>query len=414
MINVGVVFGGVSPEHEVSIISSLQAAAALDKTRYRAIPIYIAKDGTWYTGEGLLDVKAYQDLDALRRNAVRVTIDPGSFGTIDLVDSRSRSTFFGSAQRYQIDVMFLGLHGGEGENGSLQGLCETFNVPYTGSSVMGSAIGMDKVLSKMLCRDQGIPVVRFVSFRELEWAYHEEKWLDQCERELGYPVVVKPSRLGSSIGIAKVDNRAELDAAIEEAMRYDDKIIVEYGVRDLREINCSVLGDPGEAMSSMLEEPVRSKGEEMLTFQEKYMRGENGSSGSKTRRRGAKAADRPGGMASLDRIIPALLSESRTREIQQLGVRVFQLFECAGVARIDFMIDGSDNQVYFNEINTIPGSFSFYLWEPIGIPFDDLTHRMIELARKRHREKNGRVRFYDTNLLSLHSLKGMKGAKTQP
>ena len=417
-LNVGVAFGGVSPEHEVSVISSLQALHALDRSRYNPIPIYVAKDGTWYSGKRLLDIEAYQDLDKLRREATRVILDPGSFGTMDLVGAGRKGLFGGEPERYRIDVVFLGFHGGEGENGSFQGLCETFNVPYTGSGVFGSAIGMDKVLSKMLCRDQGIPIVDFLWFRESDWGYHEEEWLDRIERELGLPVVVKPARLGSSIGIAKADTRDELDAAIEDALRYDDKIVIEHAVQQLREINCSVLGDPQQAIPSVLEEPVRTKGAKMLTFQEKYMRGGGGGAkgrgGSKgvAARRGSKAG-RGGaaGMASLDRIIPAPLSEDQSKMIQELGVRVFQLFECAGVARIDFMIDEATGAVYFNEINTIPGSFSFYLWEPTGIPFEELTHRMIQIGLARHQAKNGRIRSYDVNLLSQRSLKGLKGAK---
>ena len=426
LLNVGVVFGGVAPEHEVSVISSLQAAAAMDRSRYRPVPIYIAKDGTWYTGAHLFDIEAYQDLDRLRQEATMVSLDPDPSGTLQLVEAGRGGLFSVQPRRHRIDVMFLGLHGGEGENGGLQGVCETFNVPYTGSGVFGSAMGMDKVLSKMLCRDQDIPIVDFVWFRETDWAHHEEEWLDRCEEALGYPVVVKPARLGSSIGIAKADDREELDAAVEEALRYDDKIVVEQAVERLREINCSVLGDPKDAEPSVLEEPVRSEGEEMLTFQEKYMRG--GGDGAKGSAkggalRGTKQQKRSGagGMASLDRLIPAALTPERTQEIQDLGVRVFQLFECAGVARIDFMIDEATDRVYFNEINTIPGSFSFYLWDPQGVPdeklgrprlpFHELTHRMIEIALERHREKNSRIRSYDTNLLSMRSLKGLKGAK---
>jgi D-alanine-D-alanine ligase len=251
--------------------------------------------------------------------------------------------------------------------------------------------------------------VGFVAFRDSEWGHREEEWLNRCESSLGYPVIVKPARLGSSIGIARADDRDALDAAIEEALRYDDKIVVEQAVQALREVNCAVLGDPDEAVASVLEEPVRSSGAETLTFQDKYMRGSDG--GAKGRSRGTKRAARPGGMASLDRLIPAPLPDDRSREIRDLAVRVFQLFECAGVARIDFMIDESTGRLYFNEINTIPGSFSFYLWEPSGVPFDELTHRMIEIARKRHRDKNSRIRYYDVNLLSARSLQGLKGSK---
>ncbi len=412
-LSIGVAFGGVSPEHEVSVISSMQAIAALDRSRYTPAPLYIAKDGSWYTGDVLLDLANYQDLDRLRERATPVTLDPGPFGTLDLVERSGGGGLFGSRpRRYRIDVVFLGLHGGEGENGGLQGLCETFNVPYTGSSVFGSAMGMDKVLSKMLCRDQEIPVVDFVWFRESDWAGREEHWLDRCEERLGYPMIVKPARLGSSIGIARGDDREELDRAIEEALRFDDKIVVEHAVADLREINCSVLGDPLEADPSVLEEPVRSKGEKLLTFQEKYLRGGGGGKGGAKGAPGpTKSEERAAGMASLDRMIPAPLSDEQTAYIRELAVRIFRLFECAGVARLDFMIDGHSGDIYFNEINTIPGSFSFYLWQPTGIGFDELTHRMIEIALKRHRSKNGRVRAYETNLLSLRSLGGLKGAK---
>ena len=411
LINIGVIFGGVSPEHEVSVISSLQAAAHFDPDRYRPVPLYIAKDGAWYTGERLLDVEVYRDLDRLRAEATPVSLDLASNGMLDLVETRTSGLALRAPRHFRIDVAFLGLHGGEGENGGLQGLCETVNVPYTGSGIFGSALGIDKVLSKRLCRDADVPVVPFVAFRESDWGGCEEAWLDRCEEELGYPVIVKPARLGSSIGIAKAAGRPALDAAIEEALRYDDKIVVEHAVERLREINCAVLGDPDAAEASVLEEPVRSQGEALLTYQEKYMRGDG--DGTKGGRRGSKQAERTGGMASLDRVIPAPLPDEKTQEIRDLAVRVFQLFECAGVARIDFMIDEATDQVYFNEINTIPGSFSFYLWEPSGVPFQELTHRMIEIARVRHRRKNGRIRSYDVNLLSERSLSGLKGAKRE-
>jgi D-alanine-D-alanine ligase len=407
-VNVGVVLGGVAPEHEVSIISALQAAAALDRDRYTPVPLYIAKDGTWYTGEALLNVDRYTDLDALREAATPVALRPTPHGHVELIEARDAGAFERFSRpprRIRVDVMLLGLHGGAGEDGGLQGLCETFNVPYTSTSVFGSALGMDKVMSKRVCEQAGLPVVDFVAFREDEWAYQEDEGLDRCEEEVGYPVVVKPARCGSSIGIARADTRAELDAAVEDAFRYDDKIIVERAVDPMREINCSVLGDAHEATPSVLEEPKPSDDDEVLTFQDKYMRenGEDAKGG------GAKTVDDgPEGMASLDRIVPAPLSDERTEQIQDIAVRLFHLFECAGVVRIDFMIDAETDQLYFNEINTIPGSFSFYLWEPSGVPFDELVGRLVAIARRRHREQNGRVRTYDVNLLSQKSLQGIK------
>ena len=407
-VNVGVALGGVAPEHEVSIISALQAAAALDRDQYTPVPLYIAKDGTWYTGDALLNVDRYTDLDSLLEAATPVALRPTPHGHIELIETRDAGAFERFSRpprRIQVDVMLLGLHGGAGEDGGLQGLCETFNVPYTSTGVFGSALGMDKVMSKRVCEQAGIPVVEFVSFREDEWAYQEDEGLDQCEDEIGYPVVVKPARCGSSIGIARADTREELDAAIEDAFRYDSKVIVERAVEAMREINCSVLGDAHEATPSVLEEPKPSDDDEVLTFQDKYMRedGEDAKGG------GAKTTDGgPEGMASLDRIVPAPLPDDRTDHIQDVSVRLFHLFECAGVVRIDFMIDEETDQLYFNEINTIPGSFSFYLWEPSGVPFDELVGRLVEIAQRRHREQNGRVRTYDVNLLSQKSLQGMK------
>lgn len=415
-LNVGVALGGVAPEHEVSVISALQAAAALDRDRYTPVPLYIAKDGTWYTGDSLLEVDRYADLETLLDDAVPVALAPTPYGRLEFVERRTPGIFerlTRSSRRWSVDVMLLGLHGGPGEDGGIQGLCETFNVPFTGTGVFGSALGMDKVMSKRVCREAGLPVVDFVAFREEDWAYAEEEGLDRCEGEIGYPMVVKPARCGSSIGIARANDRSELDAAIEDAFRYDSKVIVERAVEKLREINCSVLGDSHEATASVLEEPKASDDDEVLTFQDKYMREEGGGK----EQSGAKSASSaPGGMASQDRIVPAPLSDERTEAIQDVAVRLFHLFECAGVVRIDFMIDesqGPNGQLYFNEINTIPGSFSFYLWEPSGVPFDDLVGRLVEIARRRHRERNGRVRTYDVNLLSEKSLEGLKAGRTE-
>jgi D-alanine-D-alanine ligase len=406
---VGVALGGVAPEHEVSVISALQAAAALDRDRYNPVPLYIAKDGTWYTGRALLNVDRYADLDALLEEATPVALRPTPHGRLDLLEDRDAGAFERFAyppRRIPVHVMLLGLHGGPGEDGGIQGLCETVNVPYTSTGVFGSALGMDKVMAKRVCRQADIPVVDFVSLREQRWAYSEEERLDECEDAIGYPMVVKPARCGSSIGIARAGTREELDAAIEDAFRYDDKVIVERAVTALREINCSVLGDQHDATPSVLEEPKPSDDEEVLTFQDKYMREEG--AGAKEGR-GAKAAgEAPGGMAGQDRIVPARLSDERTEKIQNLAVRLFHLFECAGVVRIDFMIDEATDTLYFNEINTIPGSFSFYLWEPSGVPFDALVDRLVQIARRRHREQNGRVQTYDVNLLSEKSLKGLK------
>lgn len=393
------------------MITSLQVAAAIDRERFDPLPIYIGKDGRWYTGPELFDIELYRDLDALRAGAVEVAVFPGEGGRARLVELTTPALFKRPAQ-HEIDVLFLGLHGGAGEDGGLQGMCNVLNVPFTSTDVTGSAVGMDKVISKYLCRDAGIPVVDFLAIRESEWAGSEDTWLERVEQTLGYPVVVKPSRLGSSIGIALAADRRKLDAAIEEAFNYDDKIVIEDAVERLTEINCSVIGDIDSCRPSVLEQPVRTDGEELLTYEEKYMRG--GSKGGKAGgpRVGRKQrSGRAGGMASLDRLIPAPVSDEKRDEIHDLAVRLYKLFECSGVVRIDFMIDDTTGQVFFNEINTIPGSLSFYLWEPTGLSFPDLVASVIDAALKRHRDRNGRIRSYDVNLLSARSLQGLKTAK---
>ena len=410
----GLVFGGISPEHEVSVITALQIAAAMDRSRYRPIPVYIAKNGAWYTGDDLLELSAYADLDALMQRSKPVHMRKGENRKVELVAQEPKRWIGNRSIHTEVHVMFLALHGSAGENGSMQGLCETYGLPYTGSGVFGSAVGMDKVLSKMLCRDQQIPIVPFVAFRESEWMDHEEEQLDTCEA-LGYPLIVKPARLGSSIGIEYVSNRDALDEAIDAAFRYDNKVVVEFAVPHLREINCAVLGDENHAISSVLEEPL--SGEKLLTFQEKYMRSNEGQAGTKGG--GAKVAASDGhasgaavqGMASLDRIIPAPLDDPLTARIQHIGVQVFQLFECAGVARIDFLMNDETGEVFFNEINTIPGSFSFYLWEPSGIPFDELVDRLIQMALDRKAQQNRYVTTYDVNLLAMRA-GGSKGKKS--
>ena len=358
-----------------------------------------------------MDVEAYRDMDRVRREAVPVRPEAGGMHTLRLTPKQRRRVFAGRPAEVVVDVLLLGLHGGVGEGGGLQGFCETYDVPYTGSSVLGSSVGMDKALSKSLCRDRGIPVLEFLSFREGHWIDHEEAWLDRCESELGYPLVVKPARLGSSIGIARVKDRAELDRAVEDALRYDSKVVVERALVQLKEINCAVLGDADDAMASVLEQPVRTSIEEMLTFQDKYMRAEGG--GSKDDPALAKQTSAgPAGMASLSRLIPAPIDAETATVIRDRALQVFQLLECGGVARLDFLIDESNGSVYFNEINTIPGSFAFYLWEPMGISFGELVQRMIEEARKRHRIRRGRVRTYDVNLLSHRNVRNIKGSKS--
>ena len=397
---IGFFFGGQSPEHEVSVITAMQAAAALDSSRYESLGVYVAKDGTFHVGDGMLSIESFGDVPALLANAQEVSLRPGVGNT--LVLQSTRSGFFGKPGTWTIDVAFLAFHGGAGEAGGMQGICEMAGVPYTGSGVMASAIGMDKVRSKLMCAASGVPVVDGLEILESAWAAGEEDALNQCEHKIGYPAIVKPVRLGSSIGIARADNRNQLDAAIEEAFRYDASVLVETCVPNLREINCSVLGDAHQCDVSLLEEPMMQ--DAILSYKDKYMRA--GTSSKSAGKTGAA------GMASLDRVIPAPLSEELTDRIQHYARTVFQALDCAGVVRIDFLMDDEKGSVFFNEINTIPGSLSFYLWKPTGVDFPDLVARLVEIGLNRFRDRNQRVRSYDVNLLAERAVSGLKGRKT--
>lgn len=389
---VGVWFGGQSPEHEVSVISALQAAAALDPDRFVPVPVYVSKQGRWYAGNHLLELERYQDIPSLVAHATEVALAPGTGPTARLVPVRG--PFLGRAEPIVLDVVFLGFHGGSGENGGVQGMCEMLGVPYTGSGVLSSAAGMDKVVAKTLCRLAGVPVVPWQVIAENEWRGHEDAVLKTVQDALGMPLIVKPVRLGSSIGIAKVTTAEQLEAAMEDAFRYDTRALIEQCVPNLREINASVLGRGAKCRVSVLEEPVSA--DSVLSFKDKYQR----------------SAGKSSGMASLDRLIPAPLDEDMAERIRELAVQSFAALDGAGVARIDFLMDAETGDVYFNEINTIPGSFSFYLWEPAGLPFRELLSELIDLAFERFEENNARVQSYDINLLQERAVRGLKGSKS--
>lgn len=385
-----VAFGGVSPEHEVSVLTAMQAIAALKGANYEVIPLFVAKSGKWYTGERVSDLESYRDIEKLAKSASTCTFSINTDGRTILLET-SGGGLFSRQKMYPFDVVLPAFHGSDGENGAFQGLCEVFNVPYAGSGVLGSSVGMDKYMAKSVCRAHGIPVVPDVAFYETEWVANQKDIIKSSE-DLGYPLFVKPVTLGSSIGVVRVNDTDSLINGIETAFRYDSHIIVEKGVQPLMEINCSVMGTSEKSETSVLEHPIAAK--ELLTFEDKYQRGDTGK-----------------GMASADRIIPAPLDDKTTKKIQQLSSAIFQKLGCSGLARLDFLVNSQTKEIFFNEINTIPGSFSFYLWDKSDISFADVLTRLIHIAEDRHRQKNGRVRTYETNLLSEKAVKGLKGLK---
>lgn len=393
-IKVGVFFGGRSVEHEVSVISALQAIDSIDKEKYSIIPVYIAKSGVWYTGDTLLNIDNFKDIDKLLSEAKKLMIenDGNERIMVKYPLSKFAKNILGS-----LDVAFPVIHGTNGEDGTLQGYFESIDLPYVGCDVLSSAVGMDKVFAKKLLKDAGIPVVECVWFYSTEWLKDRENIITKIEAEIKYPLIVKPATTGSSVGVKRVDNRLELEDAVDLARSFSKKIMAEVMVVNLREINCAVLGDYERAEASVCEEPISSK--DILTYQDKYM--SNGSKGS-----GSK------GMSGASRQIPALISPEMTKEIQKLALDSFRTLGCAGVSRIDFLVDKDTDKVYVNELNTIPGSLAFYLWEATGKKYSQLTEDLIKLALKKDREKQELMFTFDSNILAMQGgIKGSKGIK---
>jgi len=389
--NLLIAFGGVSPEHEVSVLTAMQAISSLQDSEYNIVPLYITKSGKWLTGKELLELETYKDLTKLEEVALRCAFVKDEMGRT-LLKQQDASGLFSKPKSYPVYAVVCAFHGSQGENGAFQGVCDSFNVPFTGSDVLASSLGMNKVKAKQICVANDIPVTDSLDFYESNWENDQKTIIKEAET-LGYPLIVKPCSLGSSIGVVKVHSKEELIDAVETAFRYDAHILIEEAINPLMEINCSVLGSVDDCRASVCEKPLGSS--ETLSFQDKYQRGE-----------GAEK-----GMASADRIIPADISSELTGEIRELAIRTFKTFGASGVSRLDFLVNADSEKVYFNEINTIPGSFSFYLWQKSGISFAELVEELVQIAIKNHRQKNGRVQSYETNLLNEKASKGIKGLK---
>jgi D-alanine-D-alanine ligase len=389
MINLAVFFGGRSVEHEVSVISALQAVASLDREKYNVIPVYITKQNEMYIGEAVGDIKEYKDIPALLKRSRKVLLINDGKNT---VLANYPAGLFGK-KSIRVDVAFPIVHGTNIEDGVFQGYLKHLGVPFVGCDVAASALGMDKYAQKVLLKYNGVPVLDSLLFTLSDYK-NVDNMIGRIEEKFGYPVIVKASNLGSSVGISVAADREALCNAIDDSFRYARKVLVEHAISNLREINCSVLGDENEAMASEIEEPFHSK--EILSYADKYQSG--GKSGSK-------------GLASVSRKIPADVPGEMRDRIRELAVKSFKLLGCSGVSRIDFMLDEDTNELYYNEINTIPGSLAFYLWEAAGVPYRELLDRMVELALKRAREDEKLTFSFETNLLSNNAFSGSKGAK---
>ena len=378
--NIGVFFGGRSTEHEISVISASQAMHAINRERFDVTPVYITKDGKWYTGDALLEIENYRNINTLLARCRQVYMRPET-GNFNLY--LSRKPFLGKDIVTTLDVVIPVLHGSNGEDGTFEGLLETIGIPFAGCNTLSSANGMDKITMKMILQASGIPVVDYVWFTDKQWFKQRDELTAQIESTIGYPVIIKPANLGSSVGIGRANNREELNVRIDEAERYSTRIIVEDLVENLQEINCSVLGDCDDYTMSVLEEPIKTG--DFLTYEDKYMGGTKGAKG----------------MQASQKRIPADLPSDETERIRYLAGETFRVLSCHGVSRVDVIVDRDTRDIYVNEINTIPGSLSFYLWEATGLSFDKLMERLVALAIKRRRELTMKTQTYDRNIFAM-------------
>lgn len=396
MIKVGVIFGGESVEHEVSIITAVQAMNYMDQKKYEIVPIYISKDRNWYTGESLREMSTYKDLSLVPTLAKEVTLTKKDD---EFILQKKNGLFKGTVET--IDVAFPIVHGKGVEDGSLSGYLETLGIPYVGPSMLGAAIGQDKVVQKQVMQASNIPVVNYTWFYDYEYQSDEENIIKEIKK-LSYPVIVKPARLGSSVGIAVAKSDEQLKEAIEEAIKYDEKIVVEAMVKNLKEVDCAVVGNYQDMECSLIGEMLTDN--DFLTFEDKYI-GEGGKGGKK----GSVKNQNGGKLATSGFKIPAELDKEIEEQIYKYSKEAFRCLNLSGVTRFDFLVDTKAKKVYVNEPNTIPGCLAFFFYTPKGKKYTKLLDEMITSAIKEYKSSKKKVTSFESNVLSTYD--GSKGAK---
>ncbi len=395
-IRVGVLYGGKTTEHEVSIITAVQAMNNLNKEKYDVVPIYFTKDNDIYTGNALMDMDVYKDMSLLKRYCSNVVM----YSKDGVLILQNKKGIFKRTIR-EVDIVVPCVHGYNMEDGNIEGMLEVLGIPYTGSDIYGCTVGQDKVFQKQILEAEKLPVPKYTWFYDNEYFSSEEKILDNIKK-IGYPVIVKPARQGSSIGIEVAKSEEEVKNAIEEAIKYDDKILVEEIIPNMTELNCSVLGSNSYMETSVIEQVMGN--DEILSFKDKYL--------ASSSKKGAVKAAGSKGMASTNRIIPANISEKLTKEIEETSKKAFRALGASGVVRIDYLYNKKSNKYYVNELNSIPGSLSFYLWTPLNKEYDELLDDMINIAVKRFKNKLKKTSKFESNILSnFNGSKGVKGFK---
>lgn len=398
-MNIAVFFGSRSCEHDVSIVSALQCIEATKAAGFNVTPVYISRDGLWYTGEPLENIETFREFNPMTKGITRVTLDVTANAGDLWAWPPQRAGLFAKvpAPLCHIDCVIPVFHGWHGEDGTIQGLLEMANIPYASSGVLGSAIGMDKIAMKQILRGAGFPVLDFVWFTREQLKKERQAVIERVEKEIKYPAFIKPAALGSSIGVSRAKNREELERALDVAASYDRRILVEVGVVHPVEINCAAVGYGEDVRASVCEMPVPSSNDTFLDFWQKYLR--NASTKGEDSR----------GMKSLSRVVPAPIGDELTGRIQTMTCDIFKLLDCCGTVRVDFILDQND-MLFVNEPNTIPGSLAFYLWKASGLDFPKLIEKMVEDALRAHADNNSSVFAYDSSILKKVAA-GTKGSK---
>lgn len=399
-IKVGVIFGGESVEHEVSIISAIQAMNKIDEEKYEIVPIYITKDREWYTGEMLRDIEVYQDLNLIKTYAKNVVLyyRDGSY-----VLQKKKGLLKGVVK--EIDIAFPIVHGTNVEDGILQGYLQTIGIPYVGPDVYAAVAGQDKAIMKDIWKSIGLQMTEYTWFYDVDYRNDKESVMKNIKK-LKFPVIIKPATTGSSVGISVCHDEKTTEMGIEEAMQYDSKIIVEEVVENLKEVNIAVMGNYEHQKVSAIEEVLSTNS--FLTYTDKYIGG-----GKTKAKNGVKfSKGKSKGMASTNRKLPADLSDKMKKEVETVAKEAFKALGSAGNSRIDFLIDTKTNKVYINEINSIPGSLAFYLWEANNITFTNVLDEMIQIGVKDYKKRNSKTHSFESNILAgFASNSGAKGAK---
>lgn len=398
MIKVGVIFGGETVEHEVSIITAVQAMSFMDTKKYEVVPIYIDKKRNWWTGEALKEMTAYKNPETIKDVAKEVVLTKKD----DKFVLMTKKGLFNKVVSH-IDIAFPIVHGKGVEDGSLSGYLETIGIPYVGPSMLGASVGQDKVVQKQIMAASGVPVVEYTWFYDYEYQSDEEKIVKDIKK-LGFPVIVKPARLGSSVGINVAKTIDELKEAIDEAIKYDQKIVVEAMVHNLKEVDCAVVGNYEHVECSLIGEMLTDN--DFLTFEDKYIG--SGESGAK------KTPAKSGGAGKVQTSgfkIPADLDKKVEEDIYKYSKEAFRCLNLSGVTRFDFLVDEKNKKVYVNEPNTIPGCLAFFFYTAKGKKYPKLLDEMITTAIKDYKDGKKKVTSFDSNILSTYN--GSKGSKAK-